>query len=496
VKGLISDDSGNTFNEWLNYLGGKSVNGTGTMFPIDGCVPYHIYWKVLNAKDYGVPQNRERVFIVGIRDDKDSFFNFPKVEPLTKRLKDVLEPEVDEKYYLSEKMVNVLTHHKNPIIKNETPEKSACIHAGYFKMGGRDQQYVKDTIEEPKVIQLNPSKESGGKQPFQQNRVYDINGIMTTLDTDSGRKNILEIETKIDYDNTDASGLYLNCSKNFDRGPLYGLSRGLKAGNHDAGVIFKNRIRKLTPIEAFRLMDFPDSLVENARNYKKNIYFHFIYSIFAKNKQETIWNAKLKVVKEQQTPKNLETYVLCTTKECIKMEALMTLRQKKNPKIEKKENVLNVNFAIEVLGGLGQKECATNIIKWTDCTETLYTMMLKKGSQVVVDISDTITEKDCIEPLWKITLEENLKEERLFITLILLKQIIKSKIYTYVKMRPNTQKYISSIINYEKNSDTLSLSYLRMDYTEQLVSDSMLYKQAGNSIVVAVLEKIIKNLKL
>lgn len=127
VKGLLSDDKknkkdslGRTFNEWLNYLGGKSVNGNEVMFPYEGSVPYHIYWDVLNAKEHGIPQNRERVFIIGIRDDKDNNFQFPKEEPLKHRIKDYLETfenspykfktqeEFDaymEKYYLSDKML-------------------------------------------------------------------------------------------------------------------------------------------------------------------------------------------------------------------------------------------------------------------------------------------------------------------------------------------------------------------------------------------------------
>ena len=90
VKGLLSDDSGKTFNRWLDYLGGKSVNGNPVIFPLEDATPYHIYHKVLNAKNYGVPQNRERVFIVGIRDDSDNTFTWPKKQHLTKRLKDVL----------------------------------------------------------------------------------------------------------------------------------------------------------------------------------------------------------------------------------------------------------------------------------------------------------------------------------------------------------------------------------------------------------------------
>lgn len=65
---------------------------------------YKNYWRVLNAKDYGIPQNRERVFIVSIRRDVDEGdFQFPDKEPLMLRLRDMLEPaeSVDEKYYLS-----------------------------------------------------------------------------------------------------------------------------------------------------------------------------------------------------------------------------------------------------------------------------------------------------------------------------------------------------------------------------------------------------------
>lgn len=70
---------------------------------------YNNYWKVLNAKDYGIPQNRERVFIVSIRKDIDNgMFTFPEGFPLELRLKDMLEDVVDEKYYLSDKMTNYI----------------------------------------------------------------------------------------------------------------------------------------------------------------------------------------------------------------------------------------------------------------------------------------------------------------------------------------------------------------------------------------------------
>lgn len=67
---------------------------------------------MLNAKDYGIPQNRERVFLVSIRRDlldPSPTYYFPKPFKLEKRLKDVLEENVDEKYYLSDKLVETLS---------------------------------------------------------------------------------------------------------------------------------------------------------------------------------------------------------------------------------------------------------------------------------------------------------------------------------------------------------------------------------------------------
>lgn len=76
---------------------------------------YYNTWQVLNAKDYGVPQNRERVFLISIRRDlldPSPVYHFPKPFPLELRLKDVLEPKVDEKYYLSDKIIAGFEAHK------------------------------------------------------------------------------------------------------------------------------------------------------------------------------------------------------------------------------------------------------------------------------------------------------------------------------------------------------------------------------------------------
>lgn len=72
---------------------------------------YVNFAQLLNSKDFGIPQNRERIFLVSIRideDDKNPRYYFPKPFPLTKRLKDVLEQNVDEKYYLSDERIQGL----------------------------------------------------------------------------------------------------------------------------------------------------------------------------------------------------------------------------------------------------------------------------------------------------------------------------------------------------------------------------------------------------
>jgi len=70
---------------------------------------YNNYWQILNSKDFGVPHNRERVFIVSIRKDIDTgMFQFPEGFPLELQLKDVLEDEVDEKFYMSDKALEYI----------------------------------------------------------------------------------------------------------------------------------------------------------------------------------------------------------------------------------------------------------------------------------------------------------------------------------------------------------------------------------------------------
>lgn len=116
-------------------------------------VGYNNYYAVLNAKDFKIPQNRERVFIISIRKDIDRGFTFPQVIPLKRNLGDFLEDRVDESFYLDDSLADKI---------DDIP---VFVESGELKQIG--QIYSK---------KANP----------QSGRVYDPRGICPTLDTCSG----------------------------------------------------------------------------------------------------------------------------------------------------------------------------------------------------------------------------------------------------------------------------------------------------------------------
>jgi len=99
---------------------------------------YNNYWQVLDAKDYGIPQHRERVFIVSIRKDIDQEFKFPEKEELKLKLKDLLEEEVEEKYYLSDRMIKTFSDMTN---------RNGYIRGKCFKPHNLDDDRVANTIK-------------------------------------------------------------------------------------------------------------------------------------------------------------------------------------------------------------------------------------------------------------------------------------------------------------------------------------------------------------
>ena len=132
VKNLVGKKFKPEFDKWLQTL--ESLG-------------YNNYWKVLNAKDYGVPQNRERVFVVSIRKDVDTNgYTFPKPFKLERRLKDVLEANVDEKFYLKQDLVKSFVEH---LSERDVSNTIRCGGAGSV-----DQKHTWDLVAEPSKMRI------------------------------------------------------------------------------------------------------------------------------------------------------------------------------------------------------------------------------------------------------------------------------------------------------------------------------------------------------
>lgn len=194
VKGVLTHDKGETWKKML-----AEFKATG----------YDIHYQVLNAKDYGVPQNRERLFVVGFKEVR-TLWQFPAKIKLEKRLKDLLEDTVDEKYFLSEKA-------------KITALEPMRITKKYVQVNG-----------DVALTQLAKQRNLGdlvcvgllGGNNAQGNRVYDANGIA--------------------------------CCQASQTGGI-GATTGLYEVADDI-------IRRLTPKESLRLMGFPDEFYNNCKS--------------------------------------------------------------------------------------------------------------------------------------------------------------------------------------------------------------------------------------
>ena len=232
---------------------------------------YISYGKVLNAKDYGIPQNRERVFTISIKKDLEKPFEFPLKQELKLKLKDMLEDNVDEKYYLSDFAIDKIKKHKNKIIENENPNESSTIHAGYYKMGGRDQQYIKtkNSVEVVRKYGVFDNEEA----KHQAGSVYDKEGLSPTLDTMQGgwRQPCIEINngTKKGYDEaTDGDSVNLSYPTSKTRRGRVGkqVSQTLQC-NDSMGVVLKHKNKRLEKI--IEKTDFQEGKVLNLDLYNQ-----------------------------------------------------------------------------------------------------------------------------------------------------------------------------------------------------------------------------------
>lgn len=181
VKNLVGKKFKPQFDAWIRWL---------------DSIGYNTYYQVLNSKNFGIPQNRERIFALSIRKDVDNGkFKFPEQIPLTTRLKDILEKTVDEKYYLSgDKVESILANfiaRQNEAgginLKDQATTFDGLTDVAHTLMArdykGFGNQSMTGVIEPSiiKVGQLDSSFDQSG-------RVYSAEGVAPTVMSNSHGK--------------------------------------------------------------------------------------------------------------------------------------------------------------------------------------------------------------------------------------------------------------------------------------------------------------------
>lgn len=167
VKNLVSKKFKADFDKWLDFLGDLG---------------YTNYWKVLNAKDYGIPQNRERVFCVSIRGKHEPFV-FPKPKKLTIRLRDMIDETVDERFYLKESTIR-------SILRSTFNSRRDSIRPG----DGLANTLLARDWRGPQCVQVG--EVVGGKWDKMHDiskRVYEPDGIAPTVHCQQGGNTELKI---------------------------------------------------------------------------------------------------------------------------------------------------------------------------------------------------------------------------------------------------------------------------------------------------------------
>lgn len=302
VKALTSKKFLPYLKKWLSYL---------------DSIGYKNYTKVLNAKDYGVPQNRERVFVVSILDG--DMYEFPKAFELKLSIENVLEHNVDKKYYLSQKAINGLVKHiENHFNKNigiigkadnllsepilHVKQATSVGYAEVLPGGVFDASYPDSTTRRGRVQGnglISPTLTANGEPPCLYEGISDLQEF---IDDKISELNDLCIETE-KY----IIGISVNPSsrKLEFKGPksISPICPALRAtdykGPHTVweknndDVVKNYRIRKLTPRETFRLMGVTDNDIDKIQNagisrtqqYKmagNSIVVDVLYHIFRK----------------------------------------------------------------------------------------------------------------------------------------------------------------------------------------------------------------------
>lgn len=283
VKNLVGKKFKAQFDEWIQKL---------------DQIGFNTYWKVLNSKNYGVPQNRERVFAISIRKDIGTGYQFPDEFNSGLKLRDILEKEVDEKYYVSEQILKrfVLTDNsfkKNVVGTTKKNVESIGQKDQVYQVNGiigallaSDYKHPKQILEESKIHRVGNLDIQGWYD--QAKRVYGSTGVAPTLTTNGNAvpKVMIPQATKKGFIECNLPGIadlsYPNSKTRRGRVQNDGdICPTLMAGtqdicyfevseNNDISNPFYFRIRKLTPLECWRLMGFTDKQFYKAQKVNSN----------------------------------------------------------------------------------------------------------------------------------------------------------------------------------------------------------------------------------
>ena len=220
VKNLLSKKHRHNFDAYI-----KAMYDLG----------YNSFYKVLNAKDYGVPQNRERVFTVSVAAGYPGDFKWPEPVELKKRLKDVLEDSVDEKHYLPDEQVSKIKFCK------PSDGISKTIRAGGR---GSVDRHSWDIVASDSLAKA-AEPQSALVQPVDRDYKKHKQGYDLAQDGDGIDLAYPESKTR--------------------RGRVgHGVSKTLPTSDSQ-GALDGFRIRKLTPKECWRLMGFGDEDFDRAK---------------------------------------------------------------------------------------------------------------------------------------------------------------------------------------------------------------------------------------
>lgn len=243
VKNLLSKKHRHNFDA---YIGAMCDMG------------YNSCWQVLNAKDYGVPQNRERVFTVSLAAGWPGEFTFPPKHELTKRLKDVLEDNVDEKFYIKDAtsltvgtsfdVINGGKIGRMHDISRRAYHEDSIAPAMHTCQGGNTEPKISVSVDVSKTVRAS------GRGSMDRH-TWDVVAVP------------IKTANKKGYDMaTDGDGIGLSYPQSTTRrGRVgHGVAKTIPT-NDSQGTLDGFRIRKLTPRECWRLMGFDDADFDKAQ---------------------------------------------------------------------------------------------------------------------------------------------------------------------------------------------------------------------------------------